>query len=226
MRDEKLEQLLELVIENYISKWDPIWSKFLYSLEMTNYAPSTLRKYLHILEDDGLLYQPYNSAWRIPTIKWFSIYIENLIENQKEDIEKIDFNVNFARSNLKFVVDKLWMQADGVVVWFLKNDEYYFLGINNLIKEEFSGEYETIKYIIKFIEEKQIITVINNQDIEEDMVNYSFINYNDKTISCLYLKINISWYSSIIAILWPVRVNYKQNLSVIQKFLKAFKKNI
>lgn len=226
MRDEKLDQLLELVIENYISKWDPIGSKFLYSLEMTNYAPSTLRKYLHILEEDGLLYQPYNSAWRIPTIKGFSMYIENLIETDQQDFEKIDFKVNFARTNLKFVVDKLGMQVDWVVVGFLKNDEYYFLWINNLIKEELMGDYETIKHIIKFIEEKQIVSVMNKQEIEENEVNYSFINFNDKTISCLYLKINVSWYPAMITILWPVRVNYKKNLNVIKKFLKVFNKTI
>ncbi|MFZ5341671.1 MAG: hypothetical protein ACOZBL_03880 [Patescibacteria group bacterium] len=61
-----------------------------------------------------------------------------------------------------------------------------------MIKEELMGDYETIKHIIKFIEEKQIVSVMNKQEIEENEVNYSFINFNDKTISCLYLKINVS----------------------------------
>lgn len=69
MKPEKLRELLNIVIENYIDKGDPIGSKFLYSLEDTDYAPSTLRKYLNILEQEGLLYQPYHSAGRIPTVK-------------------------------------------------------------------------------------------------------------------------------------------------------------
>ncbi|MFZ5341670.1 MAG: hypothetical protein ACOZBL_03875 [Patescibacteria group bacterium] len=40
------------------------------------------------------------------------MYIENLIETDQQDFEKIDFKVNFARTNLKFVVDKLGMQVD------------------------------------------------------------------------------------------------------------------
>lgn len=228
MNDEKLDKLLELVIENYISKGDPVWSKFLYSLEMTTYAPSTLRKYLNILEQDGLLYQPYNSAWRIPTLKGFSIYIENLLEDEtsQEDIENIDFKVNFARTNLKFIVDKLGMQVDWAVVGFLQNDEYYFLGINNLIKEELIWEYETIKDIVKFIEEKQIIQVLNSQQVEENHINFSFIKFNEKTISCLYLKININWYFAMITVLWPVRVDYKKNLATIRKFLKVYNRNL
>lgn len=69
MKEDKLKQLLSIVIENYIHKGDPIGSKFLHSLENTEYAPSTLRKYLNLLEKEGLLYQPYNSSGRIPTVK-------------------------------------------------------------------------------------------------------------------------------------------------------------
>ena len=52
MKEEKLKKLLSVVIENYIDKGDPIGSKFLYSLDDTDYAPSTLRKYLNILEQE------------------------------------------------------------------------------------------------------------------------------------------------------------------------------
>jgi len=66
---DKLLQLLDVVIENYIDKGDPIGSKFLHTLDDVDYAPSTLRKYLNLLEQSGLVYQPYNSSGRIPTIE-------------------------------------------------------------------------------------------------------------------------------------------------------------
>lgn len=50
MHDPKLLLLLDIVIEHYISKGDPIGSKFLHSLNDVQYAPSTLRKYLNVLE--------------------------------------------------------------------------------------------------------------------------------------------------------------------------------
>jgi heat-inducible transcriptional repressor len=69
MEDKKLGQLLGTVIDQYIDKGDPIGSKSLHALEGMEYAPSTLRKYLNLLEKSGLVYQPYNSSGRIPTVQ-------------------------------------------------------------------------------------------------------------------------------------------------------------
>ncbi len=69
MAEDKLLSLLGIVIDNYINKGDPIGSKFLHTLETLEYAPSTLRKYLNLLEKEGLVYQPYNSSGRIPTVQ-------------------------------------------------------------------------------------------------------------------------------------------------------------
>jgi heat-inducible transcriptional repressor len=67
--DQKLLALLDVVIDNYINKGEPVGSKFLHSLEDTEYAPSTLRKYLNMLEKAGMVYQPYNSSGRVPTVQ-------------------------------------------------------------------------------------------------------------------------------------------------------------
>ncbi|MBP6086000.1 hypothetical protein KA478_02210 [Patescibacteria group bacterium] len=68
-KNQKLLGLLSIVIDTYINKGDPVGSKVLHSLELTDYAPSTLRKYLNILEKEGLVYQPYNSSGRLPTVE-------------------------------------------------------------------------------------------------------------------------------------------------------------
>jgi transcriptional regulator of heat shock response len=51
-KSSKLLGLLSIVIDTYIKKGDPVGSKFLHSLELTDYAPSTLRKYLNQLEQE------------------------------------------------------------------------------------------------------------------------------------------------------------------------------
>jgi heat-inducible transcriptional repressor len=68
MENPKLVRLLKVVVENYISKGEPVGSKFLHTLEDNEYAPSTLRKHLNTLEKEGLVFQSYNSSGRIPTI--------------------------------------------------------------------------------------------------------------------------------------------------------------
>lgn len=224
--DQKLLNLLNLVIENYILRWDPVGSKFLNSLEDMEYAPSTLRKYLNILEWEWFLYQPYNSAWRMPTVKGFSNYIDALLVSwSKNDIDiDFDFNTNLARNSLRFIVESLWSSVDWAVVWFLKNDEYYFLWINNLLTTDSIKDYETVKQIVHFIENKNIINHINWKLVRQNKVNYNFIKSWDKVLSCLYVKINVDWYDGILSIIWPVRVNYKKNMTILNKFLKIYNK--
>lgn len=60
--NKKLLALLDVVVDNYINKGEPVGSKFLHSLEDAEYAPSTIRKYLNMLEKAGMVYQPYNSS--------------------------------------------------------------------------------------------------------------------------------------------------------------------
>jgi len=60
----------------------------LHTLEDIEYAPSTLRKYLNILEKSGMVYQPYNSSGRVPTIEGLKIYIQTYITEQETQKEK------------------------------------------------------------------------------------------------------------------------------------------
>jgi heat-inducible transcriptional repressor len=83
--DPKLLALLDVVIDNYINKGEPVGSKFLHSLGESEYAPSTLRKYLNVLEKAGMVYQPYNSSGRIPTVQGLSLYIDSYLTHQEEE---------------------------------------------------------------------------------------------------------------------------------------------
>ncbi len=216
--DPKLLLLLDIVIDNYINKGEPVGSKFLHSLGDTEYAPSTLRKYLNVLEKAGMVYQPYNSSWRIPTVQWLSTYIDNRLTVQNEEVATEVIKV---RSGLKNLVESIWNLADGVVVWFVKNDEYYYLGINNLLKDDHIEEYHTIRNIVRFIEDKKIVSLIDNKIIKKNQMYYSFFEDTDIVISCVYAKVTIDDYDCIISIIGPTRVNYKKNLAIIHKLVQS-----
>ena len=214
----KLLALLDVVIDNYINKGEPVGSKFLHSLEDAEYAPSTLRKYLNQLEKAGMVYQPYNSSGRVPTVQWLTAYIENFLVAQEE--EK-NVEVVKVRSWLKQLVESIWGLADGVVVGFVRNDEYYYLGINNLLKDDMVDEYQATKHIIRFIEEKRIVKFIDGKILKKNQIYYTFIEDQKTLISCLYAKITIDDYDCIISIIGPTRVNYKKNVAIFKKILQS-----
>jgi len=217
-QDAKLLALLDVVIDTYITKWEPIGSKFLNSLEDIDYAPSTLRKYLHVLEEQGMVYQPYNSSGRIPTVQWLTLYLDTYLAQQDETTAT---EVRDARVSMKTLIETIGWIVDWVVVWFLKNDEYYYLGINNLLKEELLDEYQATKQLIRFIEEKRIVKFIDSKMLKTNQMYYTFIEDQKLVISCLYAKLQMDGYDGVVCIIGPTRVDYKKNASIMRKLLST-----
>ncbi len=217
----KLLALLDTVIETYLQKGEPVWSKFLNSLGAIDYAPSTLRKYLNILEKQGMVYQPYNSSGRIPTLQGLSAYVESTLAQSPQDI---DLNLNSTRAELKSFVEALGEVTDGVVVGFIRNDEYYYLGINNLLRDDMIDEYSATRTIIRFIEEKKIVPFIDKKILKNGEVYYTFVNDQDTLISCVYVKISLNDYDMVLSIVGPLRVDYKKNITILKKVLETFGK--
>ncbi|GHW02943.1 hypothetical protein AGMMS50249_7290 [candidate division SR1 bacterium] len=216
-QDEKLLALLDIVIDTYIDKGEPIGSKFLNSLEDIDYAPSTLRKHLNTLEKQGMVYQPYNSSGRIPTVEGLKLYIENYLQQMEAD--QID-EVISTRENIKEIVEALGSLVDGVMIGFLRNDEYYYLGINNLLRDDLREDYDETRTIIKFIEEKKIVKHIDEKILKKNQIYYTFLDDESTMISIVYLKLNINGFESILAIVGSTRVNYKRNVAVLSQVLQ------
>ncbi len=228
MISDKLKNLLFVVVEIYIQHGDPIGSKALCNYDRVDYAPSTIRKYLNQLEKEWYLYQPYHSAGRLPTKQWVSLYVDDLInETSETNLSKLDFDADYARSSLKFLVEKIGDYIDGVGVGFLRNDEYYFLWVNNLLKEDLESEYEDTRKLVKYVEEKEIIWHMDEKILKSDKIYYDMIDIDDDTtISTMYVKITIKWYDGILAVVGHMRADYKKNLTVLKKFITMSKKTI
>lgn len=222
--NDTLLQLLHVVIDHYITKGEPIGSKFLSNLDKSemDFAPSTLRKYLHILEESGMVYQPYNSSGRIPTVQGLSSYLDTFLDeiyesDEEEDAMNFELDIELARSSLRGITENLGKMVDGVVVGFLSNDEYYFLGINNLLTDQMREEMDTMKYIVDFIEQKEIVDFLSQKIIKRGSIYYTFAGDDEKVLSCVYTKVLINDYDAIVSIIGPSRVNYKKNLMVLKK---------
>jgi transcriptional regulator of heat shock response len=125
------------------------------------------------------------------------------------------------RKGLTFLVENMGGLVDGVVVGFIRNDEYYYLGINNLLRDDMVDEYQMTRNIIRFIEEKRVVKYIDGKILKRNQIYYTFIEYRDTIVSCLYAKIAVQDYDCIISIIGPTRVNYKKNVAVLRKLLQS-----
>ena len=130
-------------------------------------------------------------------------------------------DLDSARQELKSLVETLGEVADGVVVGFIRNDEYYYLGINNLLRDDMIDEYSATRTIIRFIEEKKIVAFIDKKILKQREIYYTFVNDQDTLISCVYVKISLDGYDMVLSIVGPLRVNYKKNITILKKVLES-----
>ena len=76
MITERQVKILNLLIEEYIERAEPISSKFLSKKSNLDVSPATIRNDLQLLTEMGYVTQPHTSAGRVPTNKGYQYFIE------------------------------------------------------------------------------------------------------------------------------------------------------
>lgn len=108
------EQLLGLIVRQYISKDIPVGSKFLVDTFNLKMSAATVRSEMAQLEALGFLQHPHTSAGRIPTEEGYRYFVQKLIgETQLPIEERRMIKHQFHQARLE--VDQ-WMQLAAAVL--------------------------------------------------------------------------------------------------------------
>src|ERR1700753_1430508 len=75
--DRKLE-VLRAIIEDFISRNEPVGSKSLADRHNLGVSPATIRNDMAALEEEGLIVQPHTSAGRVPTDAGYRVFVDRL----------------------------------------------------------------------------------------------------------------------------------------------------
>ncbi len=99
---ERSQNILEAIVEDYISSAEPVGSRAISRKHNFNLSPASVRNVMADLEDMGLLCSPHTSAGRIPTGKGFQYYIDTLLEvRDLNQIEKKNLHNSYRFQNMK-----------------------------------------------------------------------------------------------------------------------------
>ena len=79
MLTERQQRILLLVTEEYLRTGKPVGSKAIAERGDVEWAASTVRNELAVLEGDGYLTHPHTSAGRLPTDRGYRVYADSLL---------------------------------------------------------------------------------------------------------------------------------------------------
>ncbi len=83
-------RILKSIIDEYIDKGEPVGSKHLVEYGNISLSPATIRNEMSELEEMGYLDKPHTSAGRIPSNAAYRIYVEQLMESYRLNVEELE----------------------------------------------------------------------------------------------------------------------------------------
>ena len=165
MLNDRKKQVLQAVIEEYINTAEPVSSGTLVEKYGLDFSSATIRNDMSELEHEGYLEKPHTSAGRIPSVKGYRFYVDELLNDENISLEEIQY----IKENLETKVNEIEDLAKITTSTISEITHYTTVAIgpnsnNNLIKD--------IKFIL--LGERMLMAVIltENGAIKETIIKY------------------------------------------------------
>ena len=104
--DRKIN-VLKLIVQEYVHSGDVVGSKSLLKKHGLGVSPATVRNDMASLEKMGLIFQPYNSAGRLPTTRGIRVFVDYLMEHMNAAFVEAE-NEIIARAESEKLDDALY----------------------------------------------------------------------------------------------------------------------
>ncbi len=81
--DDRKQQILRAIVQEYVSRAEPVSSKNISGKYGLDVSPATVRNEMAALEKMGLIEQPHTSAGRVPSESGYRYYVDYLMEKYR-----------------------------------------------------------------------------------------------------------------------------------------------
>lgn len=224
--EQRQEQILKLVIEEYIRTAEPIGSGQIEAMGVLDVSAPTIRNELRDLEEDGYLTHPHTSAGRIPTEKGYEYYLSNLFEKTvpskkvQEEIQSVH-GASDGEQKMKDLGKYIAEVGNGAVIVAFDPHRIYYTGISYLFSApEFQNVAHTIRVSSLFDHCEEHIHEFFDRVVGKD-IKVLLGQNNPMGSMCSTVSIRIG--DSIFVFVGPMRMDYRQNIALLEFIQSIFK---
>lgn len=173
--DERKLKILQAVIRNYLETGEPVGSRTISKYTDLNLSSATIRNEMADLEELGFIIQPHTSAGRIPSDKGYRLYVDMLLQDRVQEVEKMkDLLIDKA--------DRLEILLQQVAKLLALDTQYTTMVSTPQYKKK-------VKFIqLTEMDENQLLAVIV---FERNIVKNKIINITESLSKETLLKLNI-----------------------------------
>lgn len=224
MLDERKTKILYAIIDAYINSAEPVGSRTITKLYDLGVSPATIRNEMSDLEDLGYLNKPHSSSGRIPSDKAYRVYVDHLLEMQREkENQKAEELIRYKLEQQNQELHSLLLNASKLLS-SLTNYTTVFItpGLS----------YSKVKHVnLSYLGEKEVLlTVMNdagsikNQIVRiEDSITFEYVSHFSSMLN--HWLSGIDFYE-IPQTLERGTVKFPEYASLVRELIPVFKKNM
>lgn len=220
------EQLLRLIIDDYIKTAEPVGSKYLVEKYRLDISSATVRMEMSLLADEGFLRHAHISSGRIPTEKAYVYYLQFMVNPQlvakQEALQSEQMDITDTESVLKCVARRLVEISGETAVVSVGKDWSYFTGITNLFHKPEFQDLQTVTSLGDLIDKFDTVmtSAFDNVPFETQVLIGSHSPFGDQLTTMMIRYRLPEQRHGLIGLVGPMRMNYARNLSLLQSAQK------
>ena len=189
-------------------------------------SAATVRNDMKQLEEMGLIYQPYNSAWRLPTTRGIRMYVDYLMEVTPQKyiapaLETRNIVFEFHDDRLYDMISD-FSNATGDLA-FISSPEagiYCISGISHFLKKHSEALWEQIFTVLDVVENRTLFsrTLANLSQPNRITICIGEENILPELESCSLMVADtiLGWHHCHLGLLGSKRTDYAFNLSALR----------
>lgn len=231
---ERTLQILTTLIEDFIETANPVASKHLLECKKFDISSATVRNEFAILEEVGLIKSPHVSAGKIPTQKGYRYFVDELLEETREDkLVRDIFQKHLAEYKLakskEVLFDILRIIARlsaNVAFATVDNDKTVYIGLSHVLRSpEFMAHPEQVAQIAEILEGKdRFQSMLSGLSLKNGEVKI-FIGEENLLAEISSCAMILSRYerngiAGYMGILGPMRMKYGFNKALLKNALE------
>lgn len=209
--DDRKLKILKAVIQNYLETGEPVGSRTISKYTDLKLSSATIRNEMADLEELGYIVQPHTSAGRIPTDKGYRLYVDDLMEQKRQELAERENKVSDREKQVDSMRDILNEKVDRVeellqnVAKVLAKDTNYATMIT---APQVKGN--KLKFVqLSQLESNKILAVIV---MEGNIIRNKVIDVSEELSQENILKLNILLNTSLTGLTLE-----QMNLSMVSK---------
>ena len=181
MLDDRKKRILQAIVDEYVNTADPVSSGAISKKKGLDFSSATIRNEMSELEKSGYLEKTHTSSGRIPSVKGYRLYVDELL---KED--------NISLEEIKYIKEKLQIKADQIedLTKIASNTlseitHYTTVAIGPKVTKQIIKE---IKFVLLGSRMLMAVILTNTGMIKETIINFGEDIYEDQieTINLLF----------------------------------------